>query len=58
MRRITDQLIQVILDARQVGQRTDGHQAAEDEVKHLVAEEWDEPPITVLWTHTHTQSQD
>lgn len=44
----TDQLVQVVLDPRQVGERADGHQAAQSKVKQLVAEEWDEPAITVL----------
>lgn len=50
----TDQLVQVVLDPRQVGERADGHQAAQSKVKQLVAEEWDEPAITMLrgnrWT--------
>lgn len=42
------QLVQVVLDPGQVGERTDGHQAAQSEVKQLVAEERDEPAVTVL----------
>lgn len=44
----TDQLLQVVLDPGQVGQRTDGHQAAQSKVKELVAEEGDEPAVTML----------
>lgn len=44
----TDQLLQVVLDPRQVGERTDGHQAAQSKVKQLVAEERDEPAVTML----------
>lgn len=45
----TDQLVQVVLDPRQVGERADGHQAAQSKIKELVAEERDEPAITMLW---------
>lgn len=44
----TDQLIQVVLDPGQVGEGADGHQAAQSEVKELVAEERDQPSITML----------
>lgn len=44
----TDQLVQVVLDPGQVSERADGHQAAESKVKQLVAEERDEPAVTVL----------
>lgn len=44
----TDQLLQVVLDPRQVGERTDGHQAAQSKVKQLVAEERDEPAVAML----------
>lgn len=49
---MTDQLIQVVPDPGQVGERTDGHQAAQGEVKQLVAEERDEPSITMLRSGT------
>lgn len=48
----TDQLVQVVLDPRQVGKGTDGHQAAQGKVKQLVAEEWDEPAVTMLRGNT------
>ena len=44
----SDQLVQVVLDPGQVGERADGHQAAQSEVKQLVAEERDEPSVTML----------
>lgn len=44
----TDQLVQVVPDPGQVGERADGHQAAQSEVEQLVAEKWDEPSVTVL----------
>lgn len=44
----TDQLLQVVLDPRQVGEGTDRHQAAQSKVKQLVAEERDEPAVTML----------
>lgn len=42
------QLVQVVLDPGQVGERADGHQAAQSEVKQLVAEKRDEPSVTML----------
>lgn len=45
----TDQLVQVVLDPWQVGERADGHQAAQSKIKELVAEERNEPAITMLW---------
>lgn len=48
----TDQLVQVVLDPRQVGEGADGHQAAQSKVKQLVAEEWDEPAVTMLRGNT------
>ena len=44
----THQLIQVVFNPGQVGQRTDGHQATQGKVKQLVAEEGYEPAVTVL----------
>lgn len=44
----TDQLVQVVLDSGQVCQRADSYQAAQSEVKELVAKERDEPAITIL----------
>lgn len=44
----TDQLVKVVLDPWQVGERTDGHQAAQSKVKQLVAEKRDEPTVTML----------
>ena len=44
----TDQLVQVVPDPGQVGERTDGYQAAQSKVKQLVAEKWDEPAVTML----------
>lgn len=44
----TDQLVQVVLDPGQVGEGADGHQAAQSKVKELVAEERDQPSVTVL----------
>ena len=41
-------MVQVVLDPGKVGERTDGHQAAQSKVKQLVAEKWDEPAITML----------
>lgn len=52
----TDQLLQVVLDPRQVGERTDGHQAAQSKVKQLVAEERDEPAVTMLRETRETES--
>lgn len=44
----TDQLVQVVLDPWKVGERTDGHQAAQSKVKQLVAEKRDEPAVAML----------
>lgn len=44
----TYQLIQVILDSGQVGQRADGNQTTEHKVKELVTEKWDQPAYTML----------
>lgn len=49
---MTDQLIQVVPDPGQVGERTDGHQAAQSKVKQLVAEERDKPSVTMLRSGT------
>lgn len=53
----THQLIEVVLDPGQVGQGTDGHQTAQGKVKQLVAEEGDEPDITVLQKRTGEEGE-
>lgn len=51
-KRQTDQLVQIVFDPGQVGERADGHQAAQSKVKQLVAEKRNEPAVTMLRTET------
>lgn len=46
------QLVQIVFDPGQVGERADGHQAAQSKVKQLVAEKRNEPAVTMLRTET------
>lgn len=45
---MTHQLLHVVLYPGQVGEGADGDQATQSKVKELVAEERDEPAVTML----------